>query len=81
MHGFEAPAGSNSLQGHLIPDKRGVIERAVMGSSYNPVLIHPRESEGHKLDFLFPLLTSTVCTALHCTVNVKQLEVRSALRP
>ncbi len=33
-----------------------------MGSSYTPVLIHPRESEGHKLDFLFPLLTSTVCS-------------------
>ena len=39
-----------------------------MGSSYYPVLIHPRESgalfKGHKLDFLFSLLTSTVCNGI-----------------
>jgi hypothetical protein len=58
MHVSEALSGYNPLLEHLIPVKRGVIES---GSSYNPVLIRPGESEGHKLDFLFPLLTSTVC--------------------
>ncbi len=42
----------NSTPGTLTPVKRGVIES---GSSYNPVLIRPRESEGHKLDWSIKL--------------------------